>query len=68
MTMVATQLLGGGRQPRLALAGVECQGLDRQLRRSPLESTCYVVEVCTACAWNQLVRSFRLGNTRASST
>lgn len=25
------------------------------------EATCYVVEVCTACAWNQLVRSFRLG-------
>lgn len=39
-----------------------------QLRRSPLESTCYVVEVCTACAWNQLVRSFRLGNPRTSST
>ena len=39
-----------------------------QLRRSPLESTCYVVEVCTACAWNHLVRSFRLGNRRTSST
>jgi hypothetical protein len=39
-----------------------------QLRRSPQESTCYVVEVCTACAWNQLVRSFRLGNGRASSS
>ena len=32
-----------------------------QLRRSPLESTCYVVEVCTSCGWNQLVRSFKLG-------
>lgn len=32
-----------------------------QLRRSTTESTCYVVEVCTGCSWNQLVRSFRLG-------
>jgi hypothetical protein len=40
-----------------------------QLRRSAQESTCYVVEVCTACAWNQLVRSFRLGNNaRAAPT
>ena len=32
-----------------------------QLKRGAQEATCYVVEVCTACAWNQLVRSFRLG-------
>ena len=32
-----------------------------QLERSSREATCYVVEVCAACAWNQLVRSFRLG-------
>jgi len=39
-----------------------------QLRRSTQETTCYVVEVCTACAWNQLIRSFRLGNrSRATS-
>jgi hypothetical protein len=39
-----------------------------QLKRAPQESTCYVVEVCTSCAWNQLVRSFRLGTARAAST
>ena len=39
-----------------------------QLKRGPQESTCYVVEVCTACAWNQLIRSFKLGNSRAAST
>ncbi|HVL05724.1 MAG TPA: DUF5318 family protein [Acidimicrobiales bacterium] len=39
-----------------------------QLRRSTQESTCYVVEVCTACAWNQLVRSFRLGSNRPGSS
>lgn len=39
-----------------------------QLRRAGQESTCYVVEVCTACAWNQLVRSFRLGHGRAAPT
>ena len=32
-----------------------------QLKRAPQECTCYVVEVCTGCAWNQLVRSFKLG-------
>ncbi len=32
-----------------------------QLKRGSREATCYVVEVCTACSWNQLVRSFRLG-------
>ena len=39
-----------------------------QLKRGAQEATCYVVEVCTACAWNQLVRSFRLGSGRAPST
>ena len=39
-----------------------------QLRRSTQESTCYVVEVCKDCAWNQLVRSFRLGRGPSSST
>ena len=38
-----------------------------QLRRGSREATCYVVEVCTACAWNQLVRSFRLGGPRPAS-
>lgn len=33
-----------------------------QLKRRAQEATCYVVEVCTACAWNQLVRSFKLGS------
>lgn len=32
-----------------------------QLRRGTTVATCYVVEVCTSCSWNQLVRSFRLG-------
>ncbi len=39
-----------------------------KLKRADQESTCYVVEVCTACAWNQLVRSFRLGSSRAPAT
>ncbi len=38
-----------------------------QLKRGSSEATCYVVEVCTGCAWNQLVRSFRLGNPRAAA-
>src|SRR5436309_8143920 len=38
-----------------------------QLKRGSREATCYVVEVCTACAWNQLVRSFRLGTPPTAS-
>ena len=36
-----------------------------QLQRASSEATCYVVEVCTTCSWNQLVRSFRLGAPRS---
>ena len=39
-----------------------------ELKRAPRESTCYVVEVCTSCAWNQLVRSFRLGPGRSATS
>jgi len=39
-----------------------------QLSRGAREATCYVVEVCTSCAWNQLVRSFRLGRPPSPST
>lgn len=35
-----------------------------RLKRGAVEATCYVVEVCTSCSWNQLVRSFRLGGSR----
>lgn len=35
-----------------------------QLRRLP--ATGYVVEVCTACGWNHLVRRFSLGGRRSA--
>jgi hypothetical protein len=33
------------------------------LREEYSEFTCYVVEVCTGCNWNHLVRSIRFENT-----
>lgn len=39
-----------------------------QLSRRPQASTCYVVEVCPACSWNHLRRSFPLGRRPLSST
>jgi hypothetical protein len=32
-----------------------------ELRRQVAEFVCYVVEVCPACSWNHLVRSFVTG-------
>jgi hypothetical protein len=35
------------------------------LRREVGEFVCYVVEVCTGCSWNHLVRSFVTGHRHA---
>lgn len=35
------------------------------LRQRYGEFACYVVEVCTGCSWNHLVRSFLTGNKHA---
>lgn len=37
-----------------------------RLSRRREESTCYVVEVCPACRWNHLARTFFLGARRAA--
>ncbi|MCA1832469.1 MAG: DUF5318 domain-containing protein [Actinobacteria bacterium] len=37
----------------------------RALRREVDEFVCYVVEVCTGCYWNHLVRSFVTGRRHA---
>lgn len=34
-----------------------------RLSRRTEQSTCYVVEVCTECTWNHLLRTFTLGRT-----
>ena len=39
-----------------------------RLSRRRDESTCYVVEVCTECRWNHLVRTFLLGGGTAASS
>ena len=40
--------------------------MTRLARRSD-ECTCYVVEVCSECAWNHLVRAFPLGGRRTGT-
>ena len=37
----------------------------RDLRREVGEFVCYIVEVCTSCSWNHLVRSFVTGHRHA---
>ena len=51
--------------PRLP-AGGRCVTSARemaQLARGPAQVACYVVEVCTGCAWNHLNRVFHVGGT-----
>ncbi len=52
--------------PRLPASGrciTSAKELDR-LGQRMAELACYVVEVCTECSWNHLVRSFPLGGRR----
>ena len=50
--------------PGLPPSGLTVAGDDelRRLSRRSRELACYVVEVCPACAWNHLARSFPMGN------
>ena len=43
--------------------GKELKG--RELRERFGEFACYVVEVCTSCSWNHLVRSYLSGHKHA---
>ncbi len=55
--------------PGLAKGGHTFDGtreLNRLTRRAG-QVACYVVEVCAACSWNHLVRSFGAGRRRASA-
>ena len=56
--------------PRLPAHGrciTSAKELDR-LGRRVAELACYVVEVCPACAWNHLLRTFPLGGRRPGNT
>jgi len=46
---------------------VHAMGEVDRLRRSPRESACYVVEVCTNCRWNHLAKVFVLGGSKKPS-
>ncbi len=48
--------------PRLPAQGrALSQGELGKLSRSRSEIACYVVEVCTECSWNHLLRMFNVG-------
>lgn len=59
-TLVLVSFAFGDRLPPSGRCIMTAKDLARLSRREQ-ESTCYVVEVCTACAWNHLRRSFALG-------
>lgn len=63
-TMVLVTYVFGSRMPasgRCILKGEELAKLDRAVE----ERAAYVVEVCTDCSWNHLVRSFPVGRRRS---
>jgi hypothetical protein len=61
--VVLVSFVFGPRLPAHGRCITSAKELDRLGRRVG-ESACYVVEVCPACAWNHLLRSFPLGGRR----
>ncbi|MFN2504306.1 MAG: DUF5318 family protein [Acidimicrobiales bacterium] len=64
--VVLVSFVFGPRLPAHGRCITTAKELDRLGRRTT-DLACYVVEVCPACAWNHLLRSFPLGGRRARS-
>jgi hypothetical protein len=64
--VVLVSFVFGPRLPAHGRCVTSAKELDR-LGRRIAQVACYVVEVCTACAWNHLLRTFPLGGTRAGT-
>jgi hypothetical protein len=64
--LVLVSFVFGPRLPAHGRCITTAKELDR-LGRQVTELACYVVEVCSACAWNHLLRSFSLGGRRAAN-
>lgn len=58
--VVLVTFVFGARLPAHGRCVTTAKELD-QLGRRPSQCACYLVEVCPACAWNHLLRSFPLG-------
>ena len=63
--LVLVSFVFGPRLPAHGRCITTAKELDR-LGRQVTELACYVVEVCPACAWNHLLRSFSLGGRGAA--
>ena len=67
-TLVHVSYVFGSRLPAHGRC-VTSQAELAKLHRRPTVLACYVVEVCPACSWNHLARSFPVGGRgRASKT
>lgn len=64
--VVLVSFVFGPRLPAHGRCITTAKELDRLSRRTT-DLACYVVEVCPACAWNHLLRSFPLGGRRVRS-
>ena len=64
-SLVSVSYVFGGRLPSFGRCITKVKELD-QFAKQRGDYSCYVVEVCTSCRWNHLIRMFRLG--RRSST
>lgn len=62
-TLVLVSFVFGARLPPSGRCVSSRQELAKLARR-PTELACYVVEVCPACSWNHLARTFPLGGHR----
>lgn len=63
--LVHVSYVFGGRLPASGRCVADLKELNK-LSRQYDELACYVVEVCPACRWNHLARTFRLGRSNAS--
>jgi hypothetical protein len=61
--LVLVSFVFGPRLPAHGRCITTAKELDRLGRRVD-ELACYVVEVCSSCAWNHLLRTFSLGGRR----
>jgi Family of unknown function (DUF5318) len=59
-TLVSVSYVFGGRLPSYGRCITKAKELD-QFSKQRGEYACYVVEICSTCRWNHLIRMFRLG-------
>lgn len=64
--LVSVSYVFGGRLPSFGRCITKVKELE-QFAKQRGDYACYVVEVCTECRWNHLIRMFRLGRSSSST-